>query len=68
MLLLGHKPINTKTKKLKNKKATTTMDSTQGTIEPVTISEVLELANWDRPRSGEELRDFISRRASLIGL
>lgn len=44
------------------------MDTTQGNIEPVTISEVLELANWDRPRSNEELRDFISRRASLIGL
>ena len=44
------------------------MESTQATIEPVTISEVLQLASWDRPRSSEELRDFVSRRTSYIGL
>ena len=44
------------------------MESTQATIEPVTMSEVLELATWDRPRTNEELRDFVSRRGSLIGL
>lgn len=42
--------------------------TTQGTVEPVTISEVLEIATWDRPRTNEELRDFISRRESVIGL
>jgi len=44
------------------------MESTQATIEPVTISEVLQLATWDRPRSNEELRDFVSRREAMIGL
>ncbi len=44
------------------------METTQGVIEPVTISEVLALTSWDRPRSTEELRDFISKRESLVGL
>lgn len=44
------------------------MESTQATIEPVTISDVLQLATWDRPRTNEELRDFVSHRGSLIGL
>jgi hypothetical protein len=35
------------------------MESTQATIEPVTISDVLQLATWDRPRTNEELRDFV---------
>ncbi|MFZ3009515.1 MAG: hypothetical protein WA030_00650 [Candidatus Microsaccharimonas sp.] len=42
------------------------MDSTQSSVEPVTMSEVLELATWDRPRSTEELRAFISRREAVI--
>ena len=44
------------------------MELTQSIIEPVTISEVLELASWDRPRSNEDLRDFISKRSSIAGL
>lgn len=44
------------------------METTQATIEPVTISEVLQLASWERPRTNEELRDFISRREAIIGL
>lgn len=44
------------------------MESTQASIEPVTISDVLQLASWDRPRTNEELRDFVSRRSSTIGL
>jgi hypothetical protein len=44
------------------------MESTQSTVEPVTISDVLSLATWDRPRTNDELRDFISKRESLIGL
>ncbi len=44
------------------------MESTQSTVEPVTISEVLSLASWDRPRTGEEIRDFISQRGSRAGL
>lgn len=44
------------------------METTEATIEPVTISEVLSLATWDRPRTSEELRDFVSKRGSLLGL
>lgn len=44
------------------------MESTNATIEPVTMSEVLELATWDRPRTNEELRDFVSQREFIVGL
>jgi hypothetical protein len=44
------------------------MQTTQSTVEPVTISEVLSLASWDRPRTNEELRDFISQREAVVGL
>ena len=42
------------------------MDSTSSQIEPVTLSEVLELASWDRPRSNDELRNFILTREAAI--
>ena len=42
------------------------MDITSSQIEPVTISEVLELATWDRPRTNQELRTFISNREAVI--
>ena len=42
------------------------MDTTSSQIEPVTMSEVLELASWDRPRSNDELRNFISTREAII--
>lgn len=44
------------------------METTKATIEPVTMTEVLQLATWDRPRSSDELRDFISQRESILGL
>jgi len=44
------------------------MDSTQTNVEKVTMSEVLELATWDRPRSDEELRSFVSNRESILGI
>jgi len=44
----------------------TNMDSTSSQIEPVTLSEVLELASWDRPRSNDELRNFISTREAIL--
>jgi len=44
------------------------MNFSQSIIEPVTISEVLELATWDKPRSNEDLRDFVSKRSAVIGL
>lgn len=43
------------------------MEVEQTNIEPVTMSEVLELATWDRPRSDEELRDFIASREAILG-
>ena len=42
------------------------MDTTSSQIEPVTMSEVLELASWERPRSNEELRNFISTREAVV--
>ena len=42
------------------------MDMTSSQIEPVTMSEVMELATWDRPRSNQELRNFISSREAII--
>lgn len=35
-------------------------------VEPVTMSEVLQLASWDRPRSNEELNNFISEREAAV--
>lgn len=42
------------------------METETSSVEPVTISEVLELATWDRPRTNEELQNFISRREAAI--
>lgn len=43
------------------------MESTQTTdVEQVTMSEVLELATWDRQRTDEELKSFISAREAAI--
>jgi hypothetical protein len=42
------------------------MDTTSSQIEPITMSEVLELASWDRPRSNDELRNFISTREAIV--
>jgi hypothetical protein len=44
------------------------MEITQSIIEPVTMSEVLNLATWDKPRTTEDLRDFISKRSSIAGI
>jgi hypothetical protein len=42
------------------------MEASTVNVEPVTMSEVLELATWDRPRTNEELQDFISSRESAL--
>jgi len=43
------------------------MDATEtGIIEPVTMSDVLELATWSRPRTDEELDAFIASREAAI--
>lgn len=41
---------------------------TDAIIEPVTMTEVLALTSWDRPRSSDELRGFISQREAALGL
>lgn len=43
------------------------MESTQASVEPVTMSEVLALATWDRPRTDEELRSFLQEREQIVG-
>lgn len=40
--------------------------SASGVIEDVTLSEILGLATWDRPRSHDELVDFINRHSSIL--
>lgn len=35
-------------------------------IEPVSMSEVLEIATWDRQRSDDEIEAFISGREAAI--
>ena len=42
-------------------------DTSTLTVEPVTISEILNIATWDRPRSDEELQSFRSRREAAVG-
>jgi len=44
------------------------MEINQSIVEPVTMSEVLNLATWDKPRTSEDLRDFISKRSSIAGI
>lgn len=44
------------------------MESLQGNVEQVTLTEILELATWDRPRSNDELHSFISQRESALGI
>lgn len=42
------------------------METTQSNIEPVTMSDVLALASWERERSSDELLSFISRREAVV--
>lgn len=42
------------------------MDTTSANIESVTISDILDLATWNRPRSTEELQDFIRTRHNRL--
>ncbi len=44
------------------------METTQASVEQVTLTEILELATWDRPRTNDELHSFISQRESALGI
>lgn len=42
------------------------MDMQTADIEAVTVSDILNLATWNRPRTSEELQSFITaKRAAL---
>jgi len=42
------------------------MDIQNAGVEPVSLSDILSLATWDRERSSEELQDFITRRHQAL--
>lgn len=42
------------------------MEMTSAGTEAVTVSDILDLATWNRPRSSEELQDFISTRHNRL--
>ena len=47
------------------------MDNTQeeGSVESVTMTDILNLSSWDRPRTSEELVSFITRHeAELVSV
>jgi|JRYG01.1.fsa_nt_gb hypothetical protein len=42
------------------------MEATQGSIEAVTMSEILGLDTWNQERTSEQLQSFIDRRHEAI--
>ena len=42
------------------------MDLQISEVEPVTVSDVLGLASWDRPRTSEELQNFITSHHAAL--
>ena len=42
------------------------MDISTSSIEDVTVSDILDLATWNRPRSDEELHEFITRHHAAL--
>jgi hypothetical protein len=42
------------------------MDIQNADIEPVNLSDILNLATWDRQRSSEELQSFINTRHAAL--
>ena len=42
------------------------MDISTSGIEDVTVSDILDLATWNRPRSDEELHDFVTRHHAAL--
>ena len=42
------------------------IDIQETNVESVTMSDILNLSSWDRPRTNDELKNFISRREAAI--
>lgn len=42
------------------------MNDQHGNVEPVTVSDILGIDSWNRPRTNQELRMFIESRDSQI--
>lgn len=42
------------------------MELSSSNIEQVTVSDILDLATWNRPRSTEELQNFIRTRHNRL--
>lgn len=42
------------------------MDEPHADVEPVTLSDILDLATWNRPRTHEELQAFINSHHDLL--
>ena len=42
------------------------MDISSAEIEAVTVSDILDLATWNRPRTSDELRAFVESRHSAL--
>ena len=63
-----HKAIKSKKAQTIVEKGITTMETNtnNSSFENVTVSDILELATWDRPRSSEELLSFIERREAAL--
>lgn len=38
------------------------IDNQEDNVEAVTMTDILNLSTWDRPRSNDELLSFIARR------
>lgn len=43
------------------------MDVQNNGVERVTLTDILELATWNRERSDDELRNFIDARHAALG-
>jgi hypothetical protein len=62
LILLCLNSITTK----QNKQGCNNMEMSTAAVEQVTISDILELATWQRERSSDELKSFIARHEENI--
>lgn len=42
------------------------MEAHSGTIEPVTLTDILALSTWNRERTSDELRNFVNSRHAAL--